>query len=213
MRLTADGEPILLHDDRLGTTTDGRGRVCNLPAAIVRGCDAGARFDRSFAGERVPSLAEALAVLGQLGLGANVELKADRRRAAETGAVAALTLARLWPPHLPAPLISSFLPRTLAAARETAPQIARGLLFAAVPRDWRKRVRALECVSVHADHRRLCPAVVAEIREWGYPVLAYTVNRAAQARKLYGWGVASVFSDVPDIIDAVAPPPRFGTAS
>jgi len=29
---------------------------------------------------------------------------------------------------------------------------------------------------------------------------AYTVNDPARARQLYGWGVASVFADAPDIV-------------
>jgi glycerophosphoryl diester phosphodiesterase len=60
-------------------------------------------------------------------------------------------------------------------------------------------------VSIHADHRHLRPAIVAEIRDSGYAVLAYTVNDAARARELFGWGVASVFSDVPHMILGGAP--------
>jgi glycerophosphoryl diester phosphodiesterase len=148
----------------------------------------------------VPTLAEAIDVLGELGLGANVELKAGRGRETETGAAAADLLARLWPPQLPAPLVSSFLPAALAAARECAPAIARGLIVRGLPRRWRIRAESLGCVTIHAEHRRLRPAIVAEIRESGYSVLAYTVNDAARARELFSWGVASVFSDVPHLI-------------
>jgi glycerophosphoryl diester phosphodiesterase len=200
VRLTADGELILLHDERLERTTDGSGKVRALPLSIIRRHDAGSWFGPSFARERVPTLAEAVEVLGELGLGANVEVKAARGREAETGAVAADLLTRLWPPQLPAPLISSFLPPALAAARDRAPEIARGLLVRGVPRHWRIRAESLGCVTIHVEHRRLRPTIVAEIRESGYSVLAYTVNDAARARELFAWGVASVFSDVPHMI-------------
>ena len=72
VRLTADDEPVVLHDDRLARTTDGRGRVSGLRLAAIRRCDAGAWFHPSFAGERVPRLEEALAVIWDLGLGANI---------------------------------------------------------------------------------------------------------------------------------------------
>jgi glycerophosphoryl diester phosphodiesterase len=208
VRLTADGRLILLHDDRLDRTTDGRGKARALPLAAIRRFDAGAWFAPAFAGEPVPTLEEAVGALGQLGLGANVEIKAARGRAAETGAAAAEVLARLWPPQLPAPLISSFLPEALAAARDRAPGIARGLLFRAVPRNWRVRAEALGCVTIHAEQRRLRPAIVAEIRRSGYDVLAYTVNDAARARELFAWGITSVFSDVPHMILAAAPDGR-----
>ena len=70
--------------------------------------------------------------------------------------------------------------------------------------NWRVRAEKLGCATIHADHRRLHPALVAEIREAGYALLAYTVNDAARAQTLFGWGVTSVFSDVPHIIRAAA---------
>jgi glycerophosphoryl diester phosphodiesterase len=205
VRLTADGELIVLHDERLERTTDGSGKAGALPLATIRRHDAGIWFGPAFAGEIVPTLAEAVRVLGELGLGANVELKAARGREAETGAAAADLLRRSWPPHLPAPLISSFLPTALAAARDRAREIARGLLVRAVPRHWRLRAGSLACVSVHAEHGRLRPGIVAEMRESGYSVLAYTVNDPARARELFAWGVTSVFSDVPHMILAELP--------
>ena len=81
-----------------------------------------------------------------------------------------------------------------------------------MPRNWRGLAERLGCAAIHADHRRLHPTLVAEIREAGYPLLAYTVNDPAQAHTLFGWGVTSVFSDVPHILSATAesttrPPP------
>jgi glycerophosphoryl diester phosphodiesterase len=204
VRLTADGQLILLHDDRLERTTDGRGRAALLSLAAVRRYDAGRRFDAAFNGERVPTLAEAVAVLGELGMGANIELKAARGREAETGTVAAALLCRLWPPQLPAPLVSSFLQDALAAVQARAFGIARGILFHAVPRNWRALAEKLGCAAIHADHRSLHPALVAEIRESGYPLLVYTVNDPARAHTLFSWGVTSVFSDVPHILPAAA---------
>ena len=89
VRLTADGRPVLLHDNRLERTTDGRGRVSALSLAAVRRHDAGRWFHSSFAGERVPTLEQALMLLAELGLGANVELKAARGNEAATGALVA----------------------------------------------------------------------------------------------------------------------------
>jgi glycerophosphoryl diester phosphodiesterase len=206
VRLTADGQLVLLHDDRLERTTDGRGRVSASPLATVLQHDAGGRFDAGFAGERVPTLEQAVQLLAELGLGANIELKAARGRADKTGATAADLLARLWPSELPAPLISSFLCDALAAARAHVPEIARGLLFRAVPKNWRDLASRLGCATIHADHRRLDRAVIAEIRASGYPLLAYTVNDPWRARALLAWGVTSVFSDDPQrlILDAAA---------
>jgi glycerophosphoryl diester phosphodiesterase len=200
VRLTRDGELILLHDDRLDRTTNGCGIARALSLSAIRRFDAGVWFDPAFAGERIPTLAQAIAVLSELGLGANVELKPDRGDAVETGTVAADALTRLWPAHLPAPLISSFVPDALEAVRQRAPAIARGLLLrSAAGKRWRC-ADALGCATVNVDHRHLHPAVVAEMRKAGYSVLAYTVNDEVRARELFEWGVSSVFSDVPQMI-------------
>ncbi|MGH7047082.1 MAG: glycerophosphodiester phosphodiesterase [Stellaceae bacterium] len=205
VRLTADGELILLHDERLDRTTNGSGKARSQPLAAIAARDAGAWFAPQFAGEAVPTLAQAIEVLAELGLGANVEIKASRSAAAETGAATADLLSRRWPAALPPPLLSSFLEDALIAARDRAPRLARGLLVGSVPRDWRTRLDRLGCATINPDQRRLRPAIVAELAHSGYAVLAYTVNDAARARELFAWGVTSVFSDVPDLVAAGAP--------
>jgi glycerophosphoryl diester phosphodiesterase len=147
----------------------------------------------------VPTLEEAIAVLAEVGLGANIEIKPDRARARETGAAAALVAAK-WPARLPPPLLSSFDRRALEAAAAAAPGVARGILFHAVPRRWRRAAERLGASTINADHRRLAPARVAEIRAAGYPVLAYTVNDPARAMTLFQWGVSAVFCDAPQAI-------------
>jgi glycerophosphoryl diester phosphodiesterase len=206
VRLTADRQPILLHDERLERTTSGRGKAKNLQLSEIRRHDAGSWFGPDFADERVPTLDGALAVLEEEGLAANVEIKPSRGEAYETGKIAAETVARLWPERGVATLISSFLPAALAAAKATAPSLPRGLLFRALPKNWRRRAEELACVSIHLDHRRLSPAVVAEVNSLGYLLLAYTVNDATRARMLFDWGVAAVFSDVPHMILAGTEP-------
>src|SRR5579862_3004583 len=62
VRLTADGVPVLCHDSRLDRTTDGTGVIAEETLAAVRRCDAGLRFSPEFAGEPVPTLAEALSL-------------------------------------------------------------------------------------------------------------------------------------------------------
>jgi glycerophosphoryl diester phosphodiesterase len=204
VRLTADSRPVLLHDDRLERTTNGRGRVSALTFAAVRRHDAGKWFHSSFTEERVPSLEEALMLLAELGLGANVELKAARGKEAATGAVVAELLARTWPADPAHLLISSFQRAALAAARDRAPHISRGILFRRIPKNWCNIAARLGCVTIHADQQGLRPTVLSEIRRAGYPLLAYTVNDPERAKILFDFGVKSVFSDFPDRLHGAA---------
>ena len=205
VRLTGDGGLVVCHDDRLERTTGGRGRISKLPLAAIREADAGGWFAARFAGERVPMLGEALALCRELGLAANVEIKAERGRARHTAAAVGACFARLAG-GLPPILVSSFLESAIGEIAGCAPSFARGMLFRKVPRDWRKIAERLGCATINADHLHLTEPVARDIRAAGYPLLAYTVNDPARARKLFDWGITSVFSDAPDIILAAAAP-------
>jgi glycerophosphoryl diester phosphodiesterase len=77
--LTRDDEIVVLHDELLDRTTNGKGFVCDLSLAEVRRLDAGRWFGPQFEGTRIPTLSEALATAGRLGLALNVEIKERRR--------------------------------------------------------------------------------------------------------------------------------------
>jgi glycerophosphoryl diester phosphodiesterase len=207
VRLTGDGVPVLCHDAKLDRTTDGNGLVSAQCFGPIRDCDAGEWFAPDFAGERVPTLDEALTCATELDLAVNIEIKSERSRDYATAAAVATTLCRLgeWVPMV---LVSSFQQPAVAAIRALAPQVPRGVLFHLVPRNWRQTAHRLGCAVIGADHRRLWPGRVAAIRDAGYPLMAFTVNDPARARLLYSWGVTSVFSDVPDIILRAGERPR-----
>jgi glycerophosphoryl diester phosphodiesterase len=204
VRLTGDGALVVCHDDRLDRTTDGRGRISRLTLSQVQRCDAGGWFCAGFAGERVPTLEDALEVCAELGLGANVEIKAERARGSHTAAALAASLGRMKtaPPPM---LISSFLSDAVSEAKTSLPHIPRGMLWRKIPRNWAAIAGRLGCATIHAGHAELDESVVRDVVATGHPLLAYTVNDVIRARQLFRWGVASVFSDAPDIILAARP--------
>ena len=203
VRLSADGRCIVLHDDSINRTSDGKGMAALLSFAALRERDAGAWFGKSFAGERIPSFEEVIELLAALGLGANVEIKPAAGQEEETARVAVALLRQYWPRHLPAPLVSSFASAALAASLEAAPEIARGYLFDRLPADWRLRAESLGCTTIHCNQRHLDPGTASTVIEAGFPLLAYTVNAPMRARELLGWGLTSVFTDCPDRVIAV----------
>lgn len=185
-KLTADGVPILLHDDTLERTTGGRGRVARLTLAELRGIDAGM-------GETIPTLAEAVSLAAELGLGMNVELKPCRGREAETGRRVAELLAESAIPLT----LSSFGEEALVAAREAAPGLPRALLVRRIPADWRQRLERVGAEALHCGRRGLKRRQVREVTAAGIPLRCYTVNDPEEARKLFAWGVEAVFTDFP----------------
>lgn len=200
VRLTGDATLVLMHDDTLDRTTNGAGRVRAIDTSALRALDAGAWFAPEFAGELVPTFAEAVALLAELELGANVEIKAEAGDEAETGRAVAGAIRALWPAEKPLPLISSFQYGCAEAVAAVAPELPLAYLMDWSHREWGEQRDALPWCTIHCNQRRLTQARVATLKQAGLPVAAYTVNTAARAGALFGMGVDAVFSDCPDVL-------------
>ena len=198
--LSADKVPVLIHDETLDRTTNGRGAVAATPYARLAGLDAGAWFGREYLGERVPSFEQAGKLCVELGLWANVEIKPAPGFERETGAIAASLARELWRGATREPLLSSFHPAALEAARAAAPELQRGFLTDRIEPGWDETARALKCVSLHCNGEHLSETQANEIRGAGYWLLCYTVNDPDTARRLFSWGVDAIFTDRLDLV-------------
>jgi glycerophosphoryl diester phosphodiesterase len=197
--LSADGTPVLIHDETLERTTNGRGRVSETPDAVLFGLDAGG-------GERLPRYVEAVALCRQLGLLVNVEIKPAAGFEVLTAETVARSSVELWRGAEVQPLLSSFSIAALEIARDLAPGIARGLLYEQVPADWAATAGCLQAFSLHCAAKGVSDAVLAEAQAMDMPVLCYTVNAPAQAATLFGRGVAAVFTDRLDLFSPETSP-------
>lgn len=197
--LTADGTPVLIHDETLERTTNGRGRVADASDAELARLDAGSWHSAQFAGEPVPSFGDAAELCLALGLWANVEIKPAAGHETETGRRVALEARELWSGS-PPPLLTSFSLEALAAAREAAPELPRGLLFVAPPADWLASCRRLQCISLHCSREHFSPRLLAEAQAADIPLLLYTINDPDDAGELLRQGVAALFTDRLDLL-------------
>jgi glycerophosphoryl diester phosphodiesterase len=202
--LSADGTPVLIHDETVDRTTNGSGRVTDLTAAQLARLDAGGWFGPMWAGERIPTLEQALTAGLAAGLFMNVEIKPAVGQEAATGTVAAEVVSRRMAGREGQVVLSSFSETALRAARAAAPSLARGLLVGRIPADWLARCRALGCVALHADVRHLNAATVAVVKARGLRLAAYTENSAAHAAKCLAWGLDAIITDRPDLIGEAA---------
>jgi glycerophosphoryl diester phosphodiesterase len=149
-------------------------------------------------------LEAALRLCHDLALWPNVEIKPCPGREEETGTLVARQVLRHWQGET-TPLLSSFSPVSLAAARDEAWELPRALLVGDVPVDWREQVDRLDCFSLHCHHRAATSSFLAQAAAIARPVLCYTVNRAPLARKLLSLGVSAFVTDRLDLIPATAP--------
>lgn len=183
VRLSADGVPVVFHDDRLERCSNGSGAVGRHTLAQLTLLN-------------IPTLAEVLALCAARGLAVNTEIKPDRGMGAATAAAALAVLRHSW--RGASPLLSSFDHDALAALRDQAPDWPRALLVERVPGDWPAVVRRFGAVALGAPHRALPTPLVGQLRAAGLAVLAFTVNRPGRAKRLWARGIDAVFCDAPD---------------
>jgi glycerophosphoryl diester phosphodiesterase len=109
LQLTRDGALALMHDPTVNRTTNGKGKVADLTLAELRQLDAGVRHGKQFAGTRIPTFAETLAMMPR-----NVWLNCHLKGEAEAGAAAARVIVAAGR------LSQAFLAATGAAAKGAA---------------------------------------------------------------------------------------------
>lgn len=73
--LTKDGHVIVIHDDKLDRTTNGKGPVSGHTLAELKALDAGTWKDPKYANERMPLLSEALDFASEHRIGVYIEIK------------------------------------------------------------------------------------------------------------------------------------------
>jgi glycerophosphoryl diester phosphodiesterase len=200
VKLSADGVPYLLHDDTLERTTDAAGSAGALAWADLARLDAGGWHSRRHAGEPPPSL-DAIAVFClRNGLVLNLELKPVPGDEERTGHVVAHAVRQRWGEAVRDgvgvwPLLSSFEPRTLAAAREAVPELPLALLLDTLAPDCFDIAERLDCVAVVLDESLLTAELVRSLHHDGLRVLAYTVNDAERADLLIDLGLDGLITD------------------
>lgn len=200
VHLSADGVPVVIHDFTVDRTTDGSGRVADLPLAALKELDAGSWFDAACAGERIPTLEEVFAEVG-CRLLINVELKAlpPDSRGLEPAVVALVERHGLRDRVL----ISSFNPLALRNVRRLAPHLPLGFLYGDAPLFRLARVLVglmpgLRPEAVHPYWGLVRPSFIRRAHARGRRVVAWTVDEPEGMQRLAGWGVDAIITNHPD---------------
>ncbi len=198
--LTADRHPVLLHDATVDRTTDGHGRVSELPLDAVRALDAGSWFSPEFAGALVPTFAEFLDVLAASRGRALVELKGVWDAEAIAGLVAEID-ARDLERRI---VVSSFDARSLALARQASEVIPRLVILKKVPQDVVGAIEEIGARGVVIDRRAVLqrPELVDDLHAAGLRVVVYTLNSDTQWDEVTALGVDGIVTDDPGTLSS-----------
>lgn len=209
VHLTSDGVPVVIHDRTVDATTDGTGQVGGHSLAALRALDAGGWFAAEFAGQRVPTLEEVLALVERHpGLGVLCEYKGTWT-AEEVAVTMRVVAASGLEDRL---VVQGFAPATVAALREAAPRVPRSLLLEHPREDLAALLDELEAAAVSPGAPLIAndPGLVAQAHAAGRQVFGWTANDEATWELLVDARVDGIITDRPGplrewLATAVAP--------
>jgi len=187
-----DGTPVLLHDETLERTTSGSGPVTARSVEELGELDAGLWFDSDFRGEPLPTLAGALATVGESGAGMYVEVKGVRRPDDLEFVVDAACEADM----LERIVFISMKWSLLEGVRTLAPAALLGYIVEHPARldAALERARGDPRSLIDFDARILLgdPSIVRRVEDASVPVAVWTVDTLADAKRLLELGVRRI---------------------
>jgi glycerophosphoryl diester phosphodiesterase len=189
VHLSRDGVPVVIHDEEVRRTTDGRGPVARLTLQQLRRLDAGRWFAPAFAGEPIPLLREVLEWAGDR-LRLNLEIKSAQ-------AAEAVQIALIDHPQCRV-LLSSFDHAVLEKVRASNP--TQPLAFLLESHFWRRALaRAVACQaeSFHPRYDLLGQTLVSNCHLQGLKVVPWTIDELSELHKMRRLGVDGLFSNNP----------------
>jgi glycerophosphoryl diester phosphodiesterase len=197
--LLADGTLVVIHDDTVDRTTNGKGSLGDLTRADLEKLDAGAWFDPKFAGERLPTLEETIAVLGEVGLNANVEIKQHPHHKSLDQLVDAVQAAIATRAPQTQIMISSFDPDCLRAMHKREPGLEMAMLWEDVPADWVEQLASIPSTTIHMHFKALRIGLLEETKKRGIKVRAWTSNDPIELVSFWPAGLTGVITDNPAV--------------
>jgi glycerophosphoryl diester phosphodiesterase len=198
VHLTKDGELVIHHDFYLGRTNNGRGYIGDFSLAELKALDAGSWFGSQFAGEKIPTLGEVLA-LGKGRIRFEIDMKGSslaflNRLIAELSTFDVLDQIELTSAHTP----------LLIRAKEILPDIHTGIFFYPLP-EWMQpdlgQQHILDWMTLshtqvaHLHSSLLAEEFVARLWENGFLVHGSNLNTQEEIEKGIELGIDQFSTD------------------
>ncbi|MFF6814665.1 glycerophosphodiester phosphodiesterase [Streptomyces sp. NPDC012403] len=216
---TRDGELVVLHDDSLQRTTDveevfpdrAPWKVKDFTAAEIARLDAGSWFGSAYAGARVPTLEQFLHRVERHRQKLLLEIKNPQLYPGIERQIVKVLGNEGWldRPHVRNRLIvQSFSADSVRTVHDLRPAVKTGFLGTPPVSDLPAYADFTD--QINPSHGSLSAGYIAAVHALkgahGKPleVCAWTVNDAAAARRVAGFGVDGIITDTPDVVrDAV----------
>ncbi|WP_130891340.1 glycerophosphodiester phosphodiesterase [Fusobacterium ulcerans] len=197
VQLTKDGEVVIIHDETIDRTTDGKGLVADYTYEELCSFDASFIYHGQMGFNKIPTLREYLELVKDKNIITNIELK--------TGILEYPGIEeKVW--NLiqeykveDKVIISSFNHYSVLRMKNIAPNLKYGLLSETWLINAGKYTHDLGIQCYHPVHYNLVPEVIDEIKKYGIEINTYTVNKEKDIHYLIEKGIDIIIGNFPDL--------------
>lgn len=209
VHLTKDDIVVVMHDNTVDRTTNGKGLIADLTYAEIALLDAGSWFGQKFAGEKVPTLSQVLDLVGGQRT-VLIELKWPEQGIYQNLVTKVVEVIRdhhaeQWT------ILQSFEYKYLAEINQMAPDLTYyQLLYGTLswPRvyysrgfHWGRYPIVEGIAGMAVNYNFLSPTMVALLKGKKLKVFTWTVNEPEDIRRVYNAGVDGIITDNPDLVN------------
>ncbi|WP_424359578.1 glycerophosphodiester phosphodiesterase [Methanocella sp. MCL-LM] len=190
IRRTADGHIVVMHDDTVERTTNGRGKVSEMSLADIKKLDAGK-------GEKVPTLQEAIDVAkGKVKL--IIELKLEGLEADVIDIVEKNGLFEDC-------IISSFFYYSIRRVKELRPGIMTAAIASKLPIEFHRLHNDFLADTIFLRKDIVSRDIVDEAHRDGFLVCVWNIDDSRDVARYADMGVDFISSNYPDRLRQIQP--------
>ncbi len=185
-----DGYLVVIHDDKVGRTTNGKGRVSELTLFQLQKLDAGK-------GEAIPRLESVLNLFKKSSMIVNLEIK---RSGCEQSVVNLIRDFRMEHQTV----VISFLPEVLRTVKNLSPRLDIGLIIKRRRKNVLKLAEELKAERILIKHSLATPRLVRTAHLMNFRIIVWTVDNPKDIRKMIALNVDGICSNYPDRVQALS---------
>ncbi|MGE3269618.1 MAG: glycerophosphodiester phosphodiesterase [Chloroflexota bacterium] len=196
---TKDGQLVVFHDLRMERTTNGHGPLRDLTLEEVRQLDAGSWFGQQFAGERVPTFEEVVALAREQNIRLFPEVKDPRLYPGIEERVAAAIAAASYEDRT---IVQSFDMGSLERLHKINPRLKLAALYTASSPLRGDPPAGVTIIGPPWELIGSEPNLVRDAHAGGFQVVVWSVDGASPVASLADARVDGIITGRPDVVRA-----------
>lgn len=206
LHITRDGKIVVIHDDAVDRTTNGKGKVSEMTLAQIEHLDAGSWFNRKFpekakpqfAGEKIPTLQTVIEFAKTVPIKLYIETKTVKSARKDFERKVEEVLDEEGFDSFV--VVQSFDVESLKRMKAINPNIKTALLVEHLTDETIELAKQISASEVAPNHESVKSLLVRRAHEAGLKVTVWTVDDPAEIKRLQEAGVDGIITNRPEIV-------------